>query len=125
MFTLQKAILDLLYELLWLPQPVWTDEYSVAIAAVDPADYQDAWRLGEGFVAMEGKHILPSLANRVSNISEIHTSLLLYCFLETGLLNALIGVIVSSAAFISVRATILIGESYTFFRFVKPFRNIE
>lgn len=109
----QKAILDLLYELLWLPQPVWTDEYSVAIAAIDPADYQDAWRLGEGFVAMEGRHILPSLANRVSNISEIHTSLLLYCFLETGLLNALIGVIVSSAAFISVRATILIGK-FTF-----------
>ncbi|XP_055313742.1 rapamycin-insensitive companion of mTOR isoform X2 [Sitodiplosis mosellana] len=106
----RKAILDLLYELLWLPQPVWTDEYSVAIAAIDPADYQDAWRLGEGFVAMEGRHILPSLANRVSNISEIHTSVLLYCFLETGLLNALIGVIVSSAAFISVRATILIGK---------------
>lgn len=94
---------------MWLPQPQWTDEYSVAINAVDPADYQDAWRLGEGFVAMEGKNILPSLANRVSNIAEIHTSILLYCFLEAGLLNALIDVIVSSATFISVRATILIG----------------
>lgn len=113
----QKAILDLLYELLWLPQPIWTDEYSVAIAAIDPADYQDAWRLAEGFVAMEGRNVLPSLANRVPNISEIHTSLLLYCFLETGLLNALVEVIVSSAAFISVRATVLIGNcprSYIF-----------
>lgn len=101
--------MDLLYELLWLPQPIWTDEYSVAIAAIDPADYQDAWRLAEGFVAMEGRNVLPSLANRVPNIAEIHTSLLLYCFLETGLLNALVEVIVSSAAFISVRATVLIG----------------
>lgn len=105
----QKAILDLLYELLWLPQPQWTDEYSVAINAVDPADYHDSWRLSEGFVAMEGKNILPSLANRVSNIAEIHTSILLYCFLEAGILNALIDVVVSSATFISVRATILIG----------------
>lgn len=102
--------MDLLYELLWLPQPIWTDEYSVAIAAIDPADYQDAWRMAEGFVAMEGRNVLPSLANRVPNIAEIHTSLLLYCFLETGLLNALVEVIVSSAAFISVRATVLIGK---------------
>lgn len=100
----------MLYELLLLPQPVWTDEYSVAIAAIDPADYQDAWRLAEGFVAVEGSHVLPSLANRVPNIAEIHTSFLLYCFLETGLLNALVEVIVSSAAFISVRATVLIGK---------------
>lgn len=37
---LQKAILDLLYELLGLPQPEWTDEISVALAAVDPSDFQ-------------------------------------------------------------------------------------
>lgn len=93
-----------------LPQPVWTDEYSVAIAAIDPADYQDAWRLAEGFVAMEGRNVLPSLANRVPNVAEIHIAFLLYCFLETGLLNALVEVVVSSAAFISVRATVLIGK---------------
>lgn len=105
----RKAILDLLYELLWLPQPVWTDEYSVALAAIDPAEYQDSWSLSEGFVAMEGRNVLPSLANCVPNICEIHTSLLLYCFLETGLLNALVEVVVSSDTFISVRATVLIG----------------
>lgn len=33
-------MLDLLYELVGLPQPVWTDEYSVAIAALDPTDFQ-------------------------------------------------------------------------------------
>lgn len=111
----RKAILDLLYELLWLPQPVWTDEYSVALAAIDPAEYQDTWSLAEGFVAMEGRNVLPSLANCVPNICEIHTSLLLYCFLETGLLNALVEVVVSSDTFISVRATVLIGRNFFYF----------
>lgn len=37
---LQKAILDLLYELVGLPQPEWTDEISVALDAVDPSDFQ-------------------------------------------------------------------------------------
>lgn len=100
----------MLYEILGLPQPVWTDEYSVALAVVDPADFQDSWRLSDGFIAMEGRCILPSLASRVPNICEIHLSLLLYCFLENGLLNALIQVIISSDTFISVRATVLLGK---------------
>lgn len=99
----------MLYELLGLPQPVWTDEYTVALSVVDPADFQDSWRLSEGFIAMEGRCVLPTLANRVPNVCEIHLSVLLYCFLETGLLNALVEVIVSSDTFISVRATVLLG----------------
>ncbi|EAA04894.6 AGAP001035-PA [Anopheles gambiae str. PEST] len=107
---IRKVVLDLLYELIGLPQPVWTDEYSVAMAAVDPAEYQDAWRLHEGFVAAEGIAILPSLAGAVPNLCEIHLALLLYCFVENGLLNALIEVIVSSDTLISVRATILLAR---------------
>ncbi|XP_059617891.1 rapamycin-insensitive companion of mTOR [Phlebotomus argentipes] len=106
----RKSILDLLYELLELPQPVWTDEYSVALSVVDPADFQDSWRLSEGFVAMEGRSVLPTLASRVPNPCEIHLALLLYCFLEAGLLDALGEVIVSSDTFISVRATVLLGR---------------
>lgn len=106
----RKAILDLMYELLGLPQPAWTDEYSVALAAVDPSDYQDSWRLAEGFVAMEGRSVLPSLASKVPNICEIHQAFLVYCFIENGLLNALVEVIVSSDTFISVRATILLAK---------------
>lgn len=82
----------------------------MALSVVDPADFQDSWRLSEGFVAMEGRFVLPTLANCVPNICEIHLSVLLYCFLETGLLNALIEVIVSSDTFISVRATVLLGK---------------
>ncbi|XP_004525858.1 rapamycin-insensitive companion of mTOR isoform X2 [Ceratitis capitata] len=106
----RKAILDLLYELLNVPQPPWTDDYTIALQTVDPADFQDAWLLSNGFVAMEGRFILPSLAARAPNICEQHLSLLLYCFLETGLLNALVEVIRSSDAHLSVRATVLIGK---------------
>lgn len=106
----RKAILDFMYDLIGLPQTTWTDEYSVALAAVDPSDYQDSWRLSEGFVALEGRSILPSFINKVPNISEIHQAFLLYCFIENGLLNALVEVIISSDTFISVRATILLAR---------------
>ncbi|KAL7046361.1 hypothetical protein ACKWTF_002551 [Chironomus riparius] len=106
----RKAILDFMYDLIGLPQTIWTDEYSVALQAVDPSDYQDSWRLSEGFVAFEGRSILPSFINKVPNISEIHQAFLLYCFIENGLLNALVEVIVSSDTFISVRATILLAR---------------
>ncbi|CAG2068296.1 unnamed protein product, partial [Timema podura] len=105
-----KAILDLLYDLLGLPQPEWTDEFSVALEAVDPSHPQDIWRLSEGFVAAEGKAVLPHLAKFRPNIVEIHLSVLLYTFLEAGLLDAIVEVIVTSDTFISVRATILLGE---------------
>ncbi|XP_017150826.1 rapamycin-insensitive companion of mTOR [Drosophila miranda] len=106
----RKAILDLLYELLSLPQPAWTDDYAVALQAVDPSDFQDSWLLSNGFVSAEGRSILPSLAARAPNVVEQHLALLLYCFLETGMLNALVEVAVASDQFISVRATVLIGK---------------
>ncbi|XP_034490781.1 rapamycin-insensitive companion of mTOR isoform X2 [Drosophila innubila] len=106
----RKAILDLLYELLAVPQPSWTDDYTIALQTVDPSDFQDTWLLSNGFVSAEGRSILPSLAARAPNVVEQHLALLLYCFLETGLLNALVEVTVSSDQFVSVRSTILIGK---------------
>ncbi|KAH8373225.1 hypothetical protein KR009_006539, partial [Drosophila setifemur] len=106
----RKAILDLLYELLSLPQPTWTDDYAVALQAVDPADFQDSWLLSNGFVSAEGRSILPTLAARAPNVVEQHLALMLYCFLETGLLNALVEVAVGSDQFVSVQATVLIGK---------------
>lgn len=107
---LQKAILDLLYELLSVPQPGWTDDYNVALQTVDPSDFQDSWLLSNGFVSAEGRSILPSLAARAPNVVEQHLALLLYCFLETGLLNALVEVAVAPDQFVSVRATVLIAK---------------
>ncbi|XP_017064890.1 rapamycin-insensitive companion of mTOR [Drosophila eugracilis] len=106
----RKAILDLLYELLSLPQPTWTDDYAVALQAVDPSDFQATWLLSNGFVSAEGRSILPSLAARAPSVVEQHLSLMLYCFLETGLLNALVEVAVGSDQFVSVQATVLIGK---------------
>ncbi|XP_066994227.2 rapamycin-insensitive companion of mTOR [Anabrus simplex] len=106
----RKAVLDLLYDLLGLPQPQWTDEFSVALEAVDPSYPRDAWKLSEGFVAAEGRAILPHLAKNRPNLVEIHLALLLYTFLEVGLLEAIVEVVVTSDTFISVRATILLGE---------------
>lgn len=93
-----------------LPHPVWTDEFLVAFSVVDPSDFLDIWRLTEGFVANEGRSVLPTLAARVPNICEIHTSMLLYCFIENGLLNALVEVIISTDSFLSVRATVLLAK---------------
>ncbi|VVC96482.1 unnamed protein product, partial [Leptidea sinapis] len=90
--------------------PKWTDEISVALDAVDPSDFQDSWRLNEDFVAAEGIAILPHLSATGSDIIEIHLALLLQCFLETGLLEGLVEVIVTSDTFISVRATVLLGQ---------------
>lgn len=103
------AVLELLYELLNLPLPTWTDEPDVALAAVDPSRTRDSWKLSEGFVAAEGKYILPSLSSRCPNITEIHLALLVYTLLECGLHCALAETIVSTDTFISVRAAVLLG----------------
>ncbi|XP_018577043.1 rapamycin-insensitive companion of mTOR isoform X2 [Anoplophora glabripennis] len=106
----RKSVLDLLYELLGLPQPEWSDEVSVALSAVDPCEPQASWRLNEGFVVAEGRSVLPHLAKTTPSTTDMHLSLLLYCFLESGLLGALTEVIATSDTFISVRATVLLGE---------------
>nr|XP_033338467.1 rapamycin-insensitive companion of mTOR isoform X1 [Megalopta genalis]XP_033338468.1 rapamycin-insensitive companion of mTOR isoform X1 [Megalopta genalis] len=103
------AVLELLYELLDLPLPTWTDEPDVALAAVDPSRTRDSWKLSEGFVAAEGKYILPPLSSRCPNITEIHLALLVYALLECGLHHALAETIVSTDTFISVRAAVLLG----------------
>ncbi|XP_017050500.1 rapamycin-insensitive companion of mTOR [Drosophila ficusphila] len=106
----RKAILDLLYELLSLPQPTGTDDYAVALQAVDPSDFQATWLLSNGFVSAEGRSILPTLASRAPSVVEQHMALMLYCFLQTGLLNALVEVAVASDQCLSVQATVLIGK---------------
>lgn len=104
-----------------MPQPEWTDELFVALSAVDPAEPQASWRLNEGFVAAEGRSILPHLAKTSPSVSDMHLSLLLYCFLENGLLGALSEVIATSDTFISVRATVLLGLQSFFINVIKIF----
>lgn len=103
------AVLELLYELLGLPLPAWTDEPDVALAAVDPSRPRESWKLSEGFVGAEGKSILLPLSRHRPNIVELHLALLVYALLECGLHKALAETIVTSDTFISVRAAVLLG----------------
>lgn len=109
LLQLRGAILELFYELLGLPLPTWTDEPDVALAAVDPKRFRNSWKLSEGFVAAEGKTILPSLKSHCPNIMELHLALLVYILLECGLHRALAETIITSDTFISVRAAVLLG----------------
>lgn len=106
----RKAILDLLYEVIGVQPPMWTADYATALSVLDPADFQDSWRLTDGFVAFEGRSVLPSLVKNIPNVTEIHRALLLYCFIENDLLDALAEVIVSSDLNLSIRTTILLGK---------------
>lgn len=51
-----------MYKLFDLTQPEWTDEISVALEAVDPARWNDSFRIAEGFVAAEAMALFPHLA---------------------------------------------------------------
>ena len=76
----------------------------------DPASPRPDWKLSEGFVAAEGRDILPHLARSRPNLVESHTALLLSAFLQNGLIPALIEVIVTGEGVISVRAGVLLGQ---------------
>ena len=48
---------------------------------------RDDWRLTDGFVAEEGKVLLPNLANIRPNLVENHTALLLAAWIRAGILD--------------------------------------
>ena len=81
-YETRRTILDLLYQSLSLQVPDWTDEFEVAMKVADPSAFKDSWKLTEGFVASEGKGLLPHLAKSRPNLVESHTALLLSCYLS-------------------------------------------
>lgn len=105
-------MLEFFYTLLRLPLPEWTDEFTVALQATDPSRVQDSWKLQEGYVALEGKCLLPHISKFRPNLVLNHMALLVYCLVEAKLVQTLVEVIVTSDTFISVRATILLGNLY-------------
>lgn len=80
------------------------------MSAVDPSEPQLSWRLNEGFVVAEGQSVLPHLAKYTPRIIDMHLAVVLYCFQNNGLIEALVEVIATSDTFISVRATVLLGK---------------
>ena len=70
----------------------WTEEVDVAVKTADPSASKDAWKLGEGFVAAEGRDILPHLSKSRPNLLENHMCVLLSAYLECELPKALVQV---------------------------------
>ncbi|XP_018608471.1 rapamycin-insensitive companion of mTOR-like isoform X2 [Scleropages formosus] len=106
----QKRLVELIYDIFWLPIPVMTDNFTEALQSVDPSRYQDSWRLSDGFVASEAMMILPQRVKSRPDLVDNYLALVLSAFINHGLLEGLIEVITSGSDHVSVRATILLGE---------------
>ncbi|XP_065214421.1 rapamycin-insensitive companion of mTOR isoform X2 [Planococcus citri] len=118
--NIRKAVIELLFELMNIPQPEWTDDEVIALDSVEHSRAQESFRLSEGYLVDEGRSILPSLSKNRVNLVEVHTSLILLCLMESDLPDALVEVIISSDSFLSLQASILLGEFLHLSRKILP-----
>ncbi|XP_061180915.1 rapamycin-insensitive companion of mTOR-like [Saccostrea echinata] len=107
---IRHGILEILFDLFRLKIPESTDDFNTALLSVDPSEMQENWKITDGFVAEEGKCILPHMAKIRPNLIENHLALLLSAWIGAGILEALVEVIISSDRQLFVRATILLGD---------------
>ncbi|XP_050401999.1 rapamycin-insensitive companion of mTOR [Patella vulgata] len=107
---IRKSALEMIFDLFQLKLPTWTEDFSLALSGVDPSEMNENWKLGEGFVAEEGRTILPHVATTRPNLVENHTALILCAWINAGILEALVEVITSSEGALFCRAVILLGE---------------
>ncbi|XP_038143189.1 rapamycin-insensitive companion of mTOR-like isoform X1 [Cyprinodon tularosa] len=106
----RKGLLEVLYEIFRLPVPIVTEDFTEALQSVDPARFQDTWRLSDGFVAAEAKVILPHRARSRADLMDNYLAFVLSAFITSGLLEGLVEVVTSSDDQLAIRATILLGE---------------
>lgn len=106
----RKGLLEVLYEIFRLPVPIVTQDFTEALLSVDPARFQDTWRLSDGFVAAEAKVILPHRARSRPDLMDNYLAFVLSSFITNGLLEGLVEVVTSSDIQLALRATILLGE---------------
>ncbi|XP_033946620.1 rapamycin-insensitive companion of mTOR-like [Pseudochaenichthys georgianus] len=106
----RKGLLEVLYEIFRLPVPIITQDFMEALLSVDPARFQDTWRLSDGFIAAEAKVILPHRARSRPDLMDNYLAFVLSAFISSGLLEGLVEVVTSSDDQLAVRATILLGE---------------
>uniref|UniRef100_A0A4W6FQT0 RPTOR independent companion of MTOR complex 2 n=1 Tax=Lates calcarifer TaxID=8187 RepID=A0A4W6FQT0_LATCA len=106
----RKGLLEVLYEIFRLPVPIVTQDFTEALLSVDPARFQDTWRLSDGFIAAEAKVILPHRARSRPDLMDNYLGFVLSAFITSGLLEGLVEVVTSSDDQLAVRATILLGE---------------
>ncbi|CAG2101936.1 unnamed protein product [Medioppia subpectinata] len=109
--VIQRYILELLFELFYLSTPEWTDDFTAALMSSDISSMQNTWQLYDGFVAAEGKAILPFITKNRVNLMNNYLALLLQSFINYGLIEAIVSVILNlNDSCSSVSATILLGE---------------
>ncbi|XP_072244394.1 rapamycin-insensitive companion of mTOR-like isoform X2 [Leuresthes tenuis] len=106
----RKGLLEVLYDIFRLPVPIITQDFTEGLQSVDPARFQDTWRLSDGFVATEAKIILPHRARSRPDLMDNYLAFVLSAFITSGLLEGLVEVVTSSDDQLAVRATILLGE---------------
>ncbi|KAE8292416.1 Rapamycin-insensitive companion of mTOR AVO3-like protein [Larimichthys crocea] len=106
----RKGLLEVLYEIFRLPVPIVTQDFTEALLSVDPARFQDTWRLSDGFIAAEAKVILPHRARSRPDLMDNYLAFVLSAFITSGLLEGIVEVVTSSDDQLAVRATILLGE---------------
>ncbi|XP_047447527.1 rapamycin-insensitive companion of mTOR-like isoform X1 [Mugil cephalus] len=106
----RKGLLEVLYEIFRLPVPIITQDFTEALLSVDPARFQDTWRLSDGFVAAEAKVVLPHRARSRPDLMDNYLAFVLSAFITSGLLEGIVEVVTSSDDQLAVRATILLGE---------------
>ena len=108
--------------------PHWTDDYRLAIASVgeyinnvhyslspplpppDPTQYCQEWSLEGGWVAEEGKFLLPPKVMERVNLMDCYHALLLTCLLKAGFFLSLVELVKTANEHISVMAAVLMGE---------------
>ncbi|XP_062239274.1 rapamycin-insensitive companion of mTOR-like isoform X2 [Platichthys flesus] len=106
----RKGLLEVLYEIFRLPVPIVTEDFTEGLLSVDPARFQDTWRLSDGFVAAEAKVVLPHRARSRPDLMDNYLGFVLSAFISSGLLEGIVEVVTSSDDLLAIRATILLGE---------------
>ncbi|UYV73015.1 RICTOR [Cordylochernes scorpioides] len=84
---IRKTILEIFYDLFCFPTPPWTDSHAKALQSLDPSEKQSSWQIYEGFVAAEGKSLLPPVATNRPNLVNNYFSIVLLTLGQTGLLE--------------------------------------
>jgi rapamycin-insensitive companion of mTOR len=106
----RRHVIELLFEMLNLTMPSNCDDFEEALLAASVASH-DSWQVYDGFVASEGKHLLPHISKSRANLFDNYLSILLYSLISFGVIQGLVQVIIQPKnRYNVVRATLLLGE---------------
>ncbi|XP_078485410.1 rapamycin-insensitive companion of mTOR isoform X2 [Ciona intestinalis] len=108
--NIRRGIFAVLCDLFYFNEPTWTDDFETALKAAAPGSFRDNWRHSEGFVVAETKSLLPVHSSSRPDLVNSHLAILLSSFVQSGLLQALSSVAVSSDAQSAISSTILLGS---------------